>query len=70
MSEPTPVVDLHDVKLLEALHDAWKLVKFMETDEGKRISETTPMGLEARKHFSELLMEASKRELQYMECLQ
>jgi hypothetical protein len=64
------IVDLADCKLLEALHDAWKLVKFMETDEGRRISETTRMGMDARKHFSELLMEASKRELQYMECLQ
>lgn len=63
-------MDLEDCKLLEALRDAWKLVQFMETDEGRRISETTELGLKARKHFSELLMEASKRELHYMECLQ
>lgn len=64
------VVDLTDCRLLEALRDAWKLVQFMESDEGMRISKETDMGMEARRHFSKLLEEAAKRELNFTECLQ
>jgi hypothetical protein len=64
------IVDLTDCKLLEALRDAWMLVRFMETDEGQRISKETNMGMEARQHFSKLLEEAAKRELNFTECLQ
>lgn len=63
-------VDLDDCKLLEALHDAWRMVQFFETAEGLRVGQLTDIGMLARTHFSDLLMEASKRELNYVECLQ
>lgn len=64
------VIDLTDCKLLEAIRDAWMLVQFFNTTEGERLNKDTNLGSEARRHMSELVMEAAKRELNYMECLQ
>lgn len=65
---------MHDVELLHHLRDAWKLVQRFENDE-ERMGELPEYERKlaiklARKHFAEVLTEAAKREINFMECLQ
>lgn len=61
--------ELHDIDVLQKLRDVYGLVRYYESADGEWAREKDAR-LKAREDFAELVSEASKRGLDWLECLQ